>query len=99
MTVDFREIFRIGDDGIYFESGNFSFSSLAEKDGCHGEEEREEDCFSVKFYCKDGSSFKVVFLYSAFDGFVQKVGYARAKSGSFCFYLKEKGINIKLLEN
>lgn len=98
MKIDFREIFRIADDGIYCESGKIDFANLMQVDGYFGEENQGEDCFFVEFYVKQGCEKIVVnFPYSAFSNTHLKVAGAKSKISAFCLYLSEKKIMIKSL--
>ena len=93
--VDFRLIFNIGDEGIFFDGGRILFEELIEKDGYFGEERNENGEFEVVLYSKD--SYFIKFPFEAFkkDGIATKS--ARAKMGSFILFLSQKGVKIKTL--
>lgn len=96
-TVDFRQIFRIGEEGIYFDGGEILYKNLIEKDGFFGEErndggEAEVVLYSLEDYC-------IIFPTSAFSQNELKTQSARAKMGSFTLFLNERGVSVKSLVN
>ena len=93
--IDFSEIFRIAEDGIYYYGGKISFSGIAEKDGYHGEEKLTDGEFVIELNCD--KSTLIVFPFKSFGQGQSAVSSARAKCGSCSLFLKQVGIIIKTL--
>lgn len=96
-TIDFSHIFRICNDGIYYDGGFFSFKDLvAGENGFFGEETYENGEFKIVFYSAD---YQIKFPLSAFSKSENPLKEARAKSGSCSLHLSANGILIKEFQN
>ncbi|MBE5743018.1 MAG: hypothetical protein E7360_06885 [Clostridiales bacterium] len=94
MKIDYTQIFRIGDDGIYFNGGEFRYLDITvDENGFSGEQNFENGEFTVRFYSK--TEFTVLFKVNSFGKGENAVKLARAKLGSFLLFLQEKSIIIK----
>ncbi len=96
-TVDFRRIFRIGEDGIYFDGGEILYKNLIEREGFFGEERKGDGEFEVVLYSLE--DYRIVFPVSAFSQDELKIQSARAKMGSFTLFLNGRGVEVKTLVN
>ena len=95
IRIDFSEIFRIAEDGIYYESGKISFNDIIEKGGYHGEEKLVDGEFVIEL--NGTEKIMIAFPFSSFGQGQSAVTSARAKCGSCSLFLKQAGINIKSL--
>ena len=72
MTIDYSQIFRIGEDGIYYQDGiTFYFEFCKDKDGFAGERIFCDGKFLVKFYSQ--SNFTVEFNINSFKNEIDKI--------------------------
>jgi hypothetical protein len=96
MTIDYSQIFRIGEDGIYYQGGiTLYFEFCKDKDGFAGEQIFCDGKFLVKFYSQ--SDFTVEFNINSFKNEVNRIKSAREKCSSFLLFLEEKGVFVKSL--
>ncbi len=96
-TVDFRQIFRIGEEGIFFDGGHILYKNLIRKEGFFGEERNVCGEFELVLYSLE--DYRIVFSPSAFSQNELKEQSARAKMGSFTLFLNGRGISVKTLVN
>ena len=94
--IEFNKIFRIANDGVYYDDGKIDFSLLHEENGFHGEEVLASEEFLIKLYSEQNVA--IVFPFNLFTNGQNAVLGARAKCGSCVLFLKEAGLNIKTLE-
>ena len=91
--IDFSTIFRIANDGVYYDGGIVEFDKLSpDKNGYFGKEDYCNGEFAITFY---STQEKIVFPVSRFGVGENALKGARAKSGSCLIFLKEVGIKIK----
>ena len=93
IEIAFNEIFRIGEEGIYYNNGKLDYKEIDVENGFHGEERFEEGKFKVVFYTKE--NFTVLFPITPIYQSGLSLSEARAKCGSFILYLQVKDIKIK----
>ena len=91
--IDFSSIFRICDEGIFYEDGVLFFKDLTADDcGYFGKEDYQNGEFRITFYKTD---YQIVFPVAYFGVGENAVKSARAKCGSCLTFLLEFGILIK----
>ena len=96
MRIDYSKIFRISNDGIYYDGGVFYYEKIIKDvDGFSGQTEFSNGEFTLSFY--DDSNFTVVFSINSFSEKLTATTQARAKLGSFILFLQEKNLKIKSL--
>ena len=95
--IEFNKIFRIANDGIYYDYGKIEFSLLHQENGFHGEEILSDGEFLIELHCDQ--KIAIVFPFNLFGRGQVAVQKARAKCGTCTLFLKEVGLNIKTLEN
>jgi len=96
IEIAFNEIFRIGEDGIYYNNGKLDYKEIDVENGFHGEERFEEGKFKVVFYTKE--NFTVLFPITPICQNGLNLSEARAKCGSFILHLSLHGLKIKSVE-
>lgn len=90
--IAFNEIFRVGEDGVYFNDGKLDYKDINIKNGFYGEERFEEGKFKVIFYTKE--NFTVLFPTTPIYQNGLSLSEARAKCGSFILHLSLRGVKI-----
>ena len=95
IRIEFDKIFRIANDGIYYDGGKIDFSLLSLKDGFHGEEILSDGEFLIELYSEQ--KIIIAFAFHLFKNGQNAIAGARAKCGSCSLFLKEAGLNIKVL--
>lgn len=95
IKIEFLQIFRVGEDGIYFDDGKIEFSQLENRNGYHGEEILSGGEFVLRFYASE--DVKIVFPFYRFGEGESAIKSARAKCGSLALFLAERGVVVKRL--
>lgn len=93
MKINYLDIFRVAEDGIYFLDGKFCFSDIIPKEDFYGELKRGDGKFTVEFYVKN--EFAVEFNFYSFSEGQTRTSLCLGKAKSFCLFLENHGIVIK----
>ena len=93
IKIEFNKIFRIANDGVYYDGGKIDFSLLHLKDGFYGEEILSDGEFLIELYCEQ--KIFIAFPFFLFGQGQSAISSARAKCGSCSLFLNEVGIKIK----